>query len=395
MAGRTFACGIACGALVLSAAGCSTAPGHRGVATGEVTRTVNLFYATDRAVESREQGRVEYGWRRAYFEEGEACELGVCQVEIKRQRNHDKTGPLPKSHTELVSVMSTTPLEHEAFYERLREMMWYANANETFVFIHGFNNTFEDAAKRTAEIWYDVGFDGPPVMYSWPSRGGSFWRGVFGYFADSETIKWSVVHLKRFLIDLVGETASDKLFAEEPARIHLVAHSMGGRLMARALMAVADELRGGERPIFCDVILAAPDIDRDLFRDVVVLELLRSRLAEHYTLYASSTDVVIKTSQKLQVYPRAGNADDGLVAVHHSDFDTVDASAVESGWLTLNHDYFITEPRVIRDLIEVLRKGNRDPGAHGRTMFRRDDEPGAPWVMLPDAEPDEELAIGD
>ncbi len=395
MEGPTFACGIACGALMLSAAGCGTAPGYRGVATGEVTQKVNLFYATDRAAKSREPGQVEYGWQRAYFDKDEACELGICQVEIKRQRNHDKIGPLSKSATELVSVVSTTSMAHERFYERLREMMWYAGANETFVFVPGFNNSFEDAAKRTAEIWYDVGFDGPPVMYSWPSRGGSFWRGVFGYFVDSETIKWSVVHLKRFLMDLVQETTSDKLFADEPARIHLVAHSMGGRALARALMLVADELGRGERPIFCDVILAAPDIDRDLFRDVIVVELLRSRLAEHYTLYASSADVVMRTSQKLQVYPRAGNADDGLVAVHHPRFDTIDASAIESGWLAMNHDYFITEPRVIRDLIEVLRRGNRNPAAHGRMMRPRDDEPGAPWVLLPDRAPDEELAVGD
>jgi esterase/lipase superfamily enzyme len=394
MEGRTCAFVFVGGALVLAATGCSAAPGHRGVATGEVTRTVNLFYATDRAVESRAPGEVEYGWRRAYLEDDEQCELGVCQVEIKRQRNHDKTGPLPKSNAELVSVVSTTPLEHDLFYERLREMMWYANANETFVFIHGFNNTFEDAAKRTAEIWYDVGFDGPPIMYSWPSRGGTFWRGVFGYFADSETIKWSVAHLKRFLLDLVEETAADRLFAEEPARIHLVAHSMGSRAVARALMLVADELGQAEQPLFCDVILAAPDIDRDLFRDVILIELLQARLAEHYTLYASSTDVVIRTSQKLQVYPRAGNADDGLVAVHREDFDTIDASAIESGWLNLNHDYFVTEPRVIRDLIEILKRGNRDPAAHGRKMLPRDGEPGAPWVMLPDPEPDEELAIG-
>jgi esterase/lipase superfamily enzyme len=395
MKGPAFAYGIACGALLLSAAGCGTAPGHRGVATGEVTRTVNLFYATDRAATSREPGRVEYGWQRAYFEEDGTCDLGVCQVEIKRQRNHDKTGPLPKSTPELVSVVSTTTLERELFYERLREMMWYADANETFVFVHGFNNTFEDAAKRTAELWYDVGFDGPPIMYTWPSRGGSFWRGVFGYFADSETIKWSVVHLKRFLMDLVEETTADKLVADQPARIHLVAHSMGGRALARALMLVAEELGRAERPVFCDVILAAPDIDRDLFRDVIVVELLRARLAEHYTLYASSADVVMKTSQKLQVYPRAGNADDGLVAVHHPRFDTIDASAVESGWLALNHDYFITEPRVIRDLIEILRRGNRNPTAHGRAMHRRDDEPGAPWVLLPDEDPDEELVIGE
>ena len=149
----------------------------------------------------------------------------------------------------------------------------------------------------------------------------------------------------------------------------LIARNAPVTLWARDQHTV-DEINSEHGPVFCDVILAAPDIDRDLFRDVIVLELLESNLCEHYTLYASSSDEVIKTSQKLQVYPRVGNADDGLVAVYHEAFDTIDASAVESGWLALNHDYFITEPRVLRDLIEVLRKGNRDPASPGRGLAR-------------------------
>ena len=381
---RTIACGVLLGWPLLGVLGCGVSAGHRGAPAIDTVRTVNVFYATDRAVESDEPGHVAYGWERAYYNDDEArVALGICQVEIRRDRNHDKTGPLTKSSHELVSVLSTTRLADEVFYQRLREMMWYADANETFVFIHGFNNTFEAAAKRTAEIWYDVGFEGPPIMYSWPSRGGSFWRGLTGYFADSETLKWSVLNLERFLLDLVEQTSAERLYAEEPARIHLVAHSMGARALARALLLAAEDLQHAERPIFCDVILAAPDIDRDTFRDAIVVELLRARLAEHYTLYASSSDAVIKTSQKLQVYPRAGNADDGLVAIHHPDFDTIDASGITSSLIALNHDYFITEPRVIRDLIEILKKGNRDPAAHGRFMKRRDDLPGAPWVLRP------------
>jgi esterase/lipase superfamily enzyme len=307
-------------------------------------------------------------------------------VEIRRERNHDKTRPLPKSASPLVRMLSARSLGEDRFYERLRERMWYAGSNETFVFIHGFNNSFEAAVTRTAELWYDIGFAGPPIVFSWPSRAGSLWSGVFGYFADSETIKWSVAHLEQFLMDLVEQTSAQQLATDEPARIHLIAHSMGSRLLAGALMLVAEDINRQQRPVICDVILAAPDIDRDLFRDVIVGDLLRSRVAEHYTVYASSADNVIKTSQKLQVYPRAGDADEGLVAVAHDQFDTIDASSVQSGWLALNHDYFITEPRVLRDLIEIMRKGNRDPSAYGRAMNRRDDSAGAPWLLKPDAE---------
>ncbi len=368
--------------LLMTAVGCGTPPGHRGVLTRQVMQTVNVFYATDRLPELTGPGEQQYGSQRGYDGFG-GCELGVCKVEIRRERNHLAMSPLPKSSRPLVSVTSTDPMTRSRFYDRLRERMWYSGLNETFVFIHGFNNSFEEAITRTAELWYDLGFDGPPITYSWPSRGGSFWTGVFGYFADSETIKWSVDHLAGFLLDLVDETSADRLAANEPARIHLVAHSMGSRLLTQALLQVADDLNRLDGPVFCDVILAAPDIDRDVFRDVIVLDLLRSRVAEHYTLYASSSDNVIKTSQRLQSYPRAGNADEGLVAIRHDQFDTIDASAVASGRLALNHDYFITEPRVLQDLIEILRRGNRDPSAYGRVMSKRDDQVGAPWVLLP------------
>ena len=38
-------------------------------------------------------------------------------------------------------------------------------------------------------------------------------------------------------------------------------HSMGGRALSRALMLVADELNHAERPVYCDVILAAPVLE--------------------------------------------------------------------------------------------------------------------------------------
>ncbi len=375
------------------AAGCGTSPGRSGVSLQRVAETVDVFYATDRAVDEVGPAGPVYGCRRSYSEDA-WFELGVCRVEIRRERHHDKPGPLPKSTTELVGLTSTTSFERRDFYETLREKMQHAGANETFVFVHGFNNSFEDAVKRTAEIWYDTGFEGPPIAYTWPSRGGRLWRGIFGYFCDSESIKWSVIHLKAFLLDLVEETKGDMLAAGEPVRIHLIGHSLGSQALARALVQVAEELGQVNRPVFCEVILAAPDIDRDFFRDVVLFKLLRSGLVEQYTLYASSTDSVLKTSESLHVYPRAGNADDGLVPVNHPRFNTIDASAVRSRWLSFNHDYFITEPRVIRDLVEVLCRRNRDPASEGRAMQRRDDQPGSPWVMLPDEEISEPALAG-
>ena len=243
MGGRGVILGLVA-VVPVALAGCSSPPGHRGVATDGVARRVTVYYATDRAATSREDPEaVEYGWKRAYLEGDRPYELGVCKVEITRERNHDKIAPLPHMGNELVRLISTSALERSEFYGRLREKMWNAGANETFVFVHGFNNDFESAAQRTAELWYDLGFEGPPIMFSWASRG---WRGLFGYLADEETIEWSAVHLKKFLQELAAETSAQKLLGYQPARIHLIGHSMGCRAVTDALALIAQS--GGSAP---------------------------------------------------------------------------------------------------------------------------------------------------
>ena len=38
--------------------------------------------------------------------------------------------------------------------------------------VHGYNNGFDDALYRTAQVAYDLKFDGAPFLYSWPSGSG-------------------------------------------------------------------------------------------------------------------------------------------------------------------------------------------------------------------------------
>ncbi len=365
------------GLFAIMASGCTTPAGHQGVPSEGIARRVTVFYATDRAPTARTPDKVEYGWKRAYLTGSEPYQLGTCKVEIRRARNHDRPSPLPKNGSPLVSLISNDTLERREFYGRLRDMMWNAGANETFVFVHGFNNTFEEAATRTAELWYDMGFRGPPIMYSWPSRGG-----IFGYFADGATIEWTSANLKDFLRQLADETSSRKLQTSEPARIHLIAHSMGCRALLGSLALISDELESDERPIFCDVILAAPDVDRDVLRDVIIPRLVRHPPAEHYTLYSSTSDKALQYSETLQVYPRAGSGATATTLLQRPNFDAIDVSPIASKAGGMRHDYFISEPAVLRDMIEILLQSNRDPGSPGRLMSSKESEAGESWVMV-------------
>jgi hypothetical protein len=48
-----------------------------------------------------------------------------------------------------------------SFYGLLAADVDRSRRHEAFVFIHGFNVAFDDAIYRTAQIAYDLGFDGP------------------------------------------------------------------------------------------------------------------------------------------------------------------------------------------------------------------------------------------
>src|SRR5690606_3614266 len=90
------------------------------------------------------------------------------------------------------------------------------------IFIHGYNVTFRDAARRTAQIAYDLKFSGAPVMFSWPAQGD-----VEDYTIDENSAAWAESQVTQFL----EATA----LASGARRMHIIAHSMGNRIVTKAL----------------------------------------------------------------------------------------------------------------------------------------------------------------
>ncbi|VWC97648.1 hypothetical protein BLA39750_02329 [Burkholderia lata] len=89
------------------------------------------------------------------------------------------------------------------------------------VFIHGFNNRFEDVAVRAARLGADLGV--PPndmFMFSWASM-----HSVGHYPVDEATVDVSETSLKDLLAKVVT--------AARGRAVHVIAHSMGNRAMLR------------------------------------------------------------------------------------------------------------------------------------------------------------------
>ncbi len=248
----------------------------------------------------------------------------------------------------------------EQFYAGLRSVVGQSEAKQAFVFVHGFNHTFDDALFRTAQLAYDLNFDGAPIVYSWPSVGA-----IADYPVDLNNNDWTVPHLRSFLDDVSRRSNA--------STIHLIAHSMGNRALLNALAGMAPPEPGRSRPRFNQLVLTAPDIDAGIFRQLA--KAMRALVARA-TLYASSKDLALEWSKRYQGYPRAGDTSSGVVIV--PDVDTIDVSGVDLDFL--GHSYYGDNRSVIADMFNLL--AGTPPNR--RAMLRAAHAPaGDYWVFQP------------
>jgi esterase/lipase superfamily enzyme len=235
-------------------------------------------------------------------------------------------------------VDSMTVADSSAFYGNLAQWVRETRDSLLFVFIHGYNVTFEDAALRTAQLAADISFPGVPLFYSWASRGQSV-----GYIRDGANALNSADHLARFLSGVAGQHPGWK--------IQLIAHSMGSQVVTRAL----EELDRDSPSIhFGQVIFVAPDLDVRPFRRTG-LHLIK-RHSDRVTVYASNEDVALKASRALVGVWRLGLGGDSLVVL--PDMDTIDATNVRTDWL--GHGPFGSEG-FLYDLAGLLNEGRGPP----------------------------------
>ena len=252
--------------------------------------------------------------------------------------------PDPERHVILLDVEA---LDRSRFLERVRSGLEVATRAELLLFVHGYNVSFEDAARRAAQLAYDLHFEGLPALYSWPSEG-SFER----YLVDANNVGWAEPHFRDFLDLLRRNTGVNT--------IHVIAHSMGTRLVANTIATLASEASAAHLQ---QIVFAAPDIDADTFRN---MSSAFAGKAERFTLYASSHDRALAASQRFQKYARAGQS--GLDLVLVDAIDTIDASAVETEFL--GHSYFGDADSVLSDLFYLVRNGT-SPANRARLKERR------------------------
>jgi esterase/lipase superfamily enzyme len=209
-----------------------------------------------------------------------------------------------------------------------------AGAHDILVFIHGFNVSFEAAARRAAQLAYDLDFTGVIVLYSWPSRGA-----VTGYTADTNSADWSTPHFVNFVREMLPGIGA--------RQIHVLAHSMGNQILARALDRLGPS--GGQR--LGHVVFVAPDVDDGVFGQLAGGFGDR---AVSYTLYMSSKDLALRVSGIVGGHSRAGY--DGRNPDSMARIEIIDASRLPKTDV-LGHSGFAEDRTMLNDLKDIIRYG--------------------------------------
>lgn len=324
---------------------------------------VPVWYATDRSYSGETGPSGRFGADR------DRLRFGWCLVSVPREHRMGKMETPSiwrfEFHEDPVKhwvVQRTQPTSEAQFRRGIQQWAGASRRKEVFLFVHGFRVTFDEAAKRAAQVSYDLGFDGVTVLFSWPSAGEAA-----GYGADYDSAAWSTPDLLRTV----------KLLAADPAinRIHIVAHSMGSVAVTAALDQLAHDPDGSvARAKLQEVVLAAADVDADILRRLIVN--IR-QTAQRITLYASRNDEALKLSETLRGgRPRAGDANPIFVA---EGIETIDASLVDTSFV--GHSYYGDNRSVLSDIFYLLR--DHLPASQ-RFGLTRTISGGTPyWIFVP------------
>lgn len=303
---------------------------------------VTVYYATDRQYQASSHN---YGWQPNRV--APYLSYGSVVVSIPEKRAPGEL-PLPPWYAILASdnaqkyvlIKGTTRLSRADFLATVKARIRAApERHAAFIYIHGYSNSFDDAARRTAQLAVDLDIGALPVFYSWPSKGT-----LAGYEFDENAAEWTQAHLQAFLADFAEHASATD--------IYIIAHSMGNRPMTVALANLLEK-RPELRPLFKQVVLAAPDINADIFREQIAPRFASLKLPA--TLYASANDKAIRASYNFADWDRIGDIRGPVVSI--PGMELVDASAVIMNFM--GHDYFASNRVLLTDIATMIKTGQR------------------------------------
>ncbi len=346
------------GALLLLAA-CGTTPAPAPVTEA---RIVSVLYGTSRA----DTGATELDTR--YGTESGPLSLGLAQVSIPEDHaigELEEPGLLTWSEPdprEYVVLLSLETLDAAGFLRVLTDELRRADRQEALIFVHGVNNNFGDAIRRSAQFANDLDWPGATIAFAWPAN-----DGLLDFDSDREIAEVAAPALAEMLdlIDRAGAAHRD----------HMVGHSMGGRIAVMALsLVVVDRDVDGRGPMIDELVLAAPEIPATMLEtEAPGLD----RVTGRTTLYVSRADRALLLAGRYTGDDSAGDAANTVLLL--PGIETIDATEIQEDFL--GHSYYRTNRALLADMHQLLTTGLGPDRRFGLVPIKTD--AGTYWVFRP------------
>lgn len=242
-------------ALLVVLAGCGSRPEFGALALTEVpaqgAKSHDIMVVTTRERDSRPD---------TYFngERGEGVSYAHATISVPP--NHEVSQiewpeSLPGNpETEFVARDAGYIEDQSTFIRQINNRLakMPRGKRDIFLFIHGYNTLFPEALYRFVQVVHDGDIDGVPVLFTWASRGK-----LQDYVYDLNSAAVARQSLAETML-LLAKTNADN--------ITILAHSMGNWLLMETAVQSSPEQRRVLQGKIKVVILAAPDIDIDLFK---------------------------------------------------------------------------------------------------------------------------------
>ncbi|WP_337266896.1 alpha/beta hydrolase [Oryzifoliimicrobium ureilyticus] len=342
--------------LLAALAGCAARPGPDVLKVSATTqpvpgaRTVKVYVATTR--ERKAPGE-------NIFTNGRSFNINYAEFTISVPPGH-KAGNIewpsgkPDPRRDFVTIEQRA-LDRTSF-EREIERSKSPRKPDVGVFVHGFNNNFQESLYRLVQISADAGNKDVPILFAWPSQ-----ASITGYVADKDSVTFS----RDSLVDTLTMLGKNPKIG----KIDVLGHSMGTWLTVEAVR----QLRLTKQDAVIhrlNVILAAPDIDVDVFREQLAVI---GPLSPPMTLLVSKDDKALAVSSFIsQDHQRLGTIDvsdpEVQAAAKKADVQIIDISELSAAD-GFNHDRYARLAAMYPQLAEKDKNGSGNIRKAGAFIF--------------------------
>ncbi len=348
---RVFAALFAA-ALLIASAGCAERPKNvlLPVSAGAPgTSKVDLLVVTTRQ-ESTDPGEMftgERGLKPAFAD----ITVSIPPDNVRKEGEVAWPKRLPADPATDFAVLKANEIDEATARKWFNERVSKTPDHAVLVFIHGFNNRFEDSVFRLAQIVHDSGTTAVPVLVTWPSRGKLT---AYGY--DRESTNYSRNAIEK-LFQALGKNPNVK-------DVSILAHSMGNMLALEGLRQMA--IRNGHLPAkFKNVMLAAPDVDVDVFRSQIA-DMGNPR--PKFTLFVSRDDRALAMSRRVWGNVARLGAIDPDQEPYKSELETNNITVIDLTQIktadSLHHSKFAESPQIVQLIGARLSEGQKLTDTH-------------------------------